>query len=661
MRQKSLQKNMMKYMKNSIPFFIVLLFVSLPVQSFTINNSTDSQSSNNLDVSSTSIMKTFSKAYSFSSPTLEYIDDTYTIQIEGAEHTMVNPGKPVIPFHFETVNLPFGSEVLDVAYEFDMIQFLNITGRIAQGINPQFDLHHLISPSTQPVSIFAGKDLFPSDWISFHTGGGLHFSEHVTFFVLRLYPARYDALNQQIQFIQDINVTITYREPTETLFPSHADYDLLIIAPDAYMNDLNRLVAHKNTVGMKTRSIALSTVYEQMFWSGRDEAEKIKYFIKTAVEEWGITYVLLVGGLHGQTAQWDLPIRSSYVVPPEEQEYAEESFISDLYYADLYDALGDFSSWDSNNDDQFSVWDESFMEEMDLYPDVYLGRLACRNTREVNILIDKIIVYEAEAADDAWFNNLILVAGDSYDDVNGYNEGELIAEEAITLLPDANPVKVYASIDDINRKTVNTAMNQGAGFAYFCGHGSPLSWSTHFPPDGNHWTTGYTVKDMMFLRNKEKLPITVVGGCHNGQFDVTLMNIVLGIREDGLHYFSTNPESFGDFWYNAWVPNCWAWWLTSCKNGGAIATIANTGLGTHGDGDLNVNGIADYLEVLDGWLELRFLELYGIEHQEFLGLNHGQTITEYLQRFHDDFWKMDTKMVQQWELFGDPSLKIAGY
>jgi hypothetical protein len=402
-----------------------------------------------------------------------------------------------------------------------------------------------------------------------------------------------------------------------------------------------------------------------MFWEGRDNAEKIKYFIKYAVEQWGITHVLLVGGLHGQTTRWDIPVRHSHVVPPVEQEYAEESFISDLYYADIYDSTGDFSSWDSNNDDIFAVWNESFHETMDLYPDVYLGRLACRNNVEVNTMINKIITYETEtSADDDWFSNVVLVAGDAYDDEMGFNEGELIAEKAIELMPGFNPVKVYARLDpkqDINRETVNNALNQGAGFAYFCGHGSVRSWSTHFPPDGKNWTGGYTIWDMPYLKNEGRYPITVVGGCHNGQFDVTLMNLVLGILHDGLQYFSREPGNWGDYWFSQWVPNCWAWWLTSKIGGGGIATIANTGLGTHGENDQDYNGVADYLEVLDGWLELRFLELYGRYKQDNLGENHGQTITEYLHRFLADDWKMDTKMVQQWELFGDPTLKIGGY
>jgi len=222
------------------------------------------------------------------------------------------------------------------------------------------------------------------------------------------------------------------------------------------------------------------------------------------------------------------------------------------------------------------------------------------------------------------------------------------------------PVNVFSSQKDINKETVNSAMNNGSGFAYFCGHGNPQSWNTHYPPNGTIWTTGYTTRDMIYLKNNDKLPVVVVGGCHNGQFDVTLRNILKGIREEGLRYFSSKG-TIGGFWYNEWIPRCWSWQLTVKKDGGAIATISNTGLGTHGDGDTDYNGIADYLEILNGWMEIRFFQLYGEEHQANLGENHGQTLIDYLNRFIGNNDKMDIKMVQQWELFGDPSMQIGGY
>ena len=40
---------------------------------------------------------------------------------------------------------------------------------------------------------------------------------------------------------------------------------------------------------------------------------------------------------------------------------------------------------------------------------------------------------------------------------------------------------------------------------------------------------------------------------------------------------------------------------------------------------------------------------------------HQEAITNYLNVFLGNKDEMDIKMVQQWQLFGDPSLKVGGY
>ena len=589
---------------------------------------------------------------SFTDPEVVKYGNYWVVRVTETNHNQfvlfdLNPGKPVLPVNISVFELMFGSEIIDVKYENSTPEIIELPGEIAY-CKASYDTIDGPKEIPKDLNIYARSDPYPADWVTTRSNGGLSQNEHVTFFNVRVYPVRYFPADNKLQFIRQISVNVTYNEPEEPLLPQESKYELLIIAPLSFKRLLRPLIFHKNRHGIKTEFASTASIYLQTK-EGRDNAEKIKYFIKNEIEESGIKYVLLVGGRRGPTYGWYVPVRYSKVVPPSEQEYPEQEFLSDLYFADIYDGLGNFSSWDSNNDNIFSVWNETFKEDMDLYPDVYLGRLACINGFDVRVMVNKIIKYERSSIGNKdWFNNFILVAGDSYNDTAQYNEGELISEKAITLMPGFNPVRVYAREDnDINRETVNTAMNEGAGFAFFCGHGNAGSWSTHFPPatsEKSNWTTGYNVFDMMFLRNGRKLPIVVVGGCHNGEFDVTLRNLI-----------KKNTSS------SSKLPKCWAWWLTSKVGGGAIATIANTGLGTHGDGDLDNNSVCDYLEILDGWLELRFFELYGTEGKDVLGANHGETITGYMNKFLGDDAKMDVKMVQQWQLFGDPSLKIGGY
>ena len=84
------------------------------------------------------------------------------------------------------------------------------------------------------------------------------------------------------------------------------------------------------------------------YW-GRDNAEQIKYFIKDALEQWNVTYVLLVGSIDL------LPIRTAAVqwYGPDNETLVVEDIITDLYYADIYDENDSFCSWDSNENDIF--------------------------------------------------------------------------------------------------------------------------------------------------------------------------------------------------------------------------------------------------------------------------------------------------------------------
>jgi len=656
---------MEKFVNKTIVIGIVVLF-SISSGINVIGSNLIKKTNNwGIEKSDFSDIKYLELDFSFSDPEIVAYKNYSIIRINETNHNRIvmfdlNPGKPVLPVNISVFNLEFGSKILDINYEhsppitYDLpnkMIFCKATSDGIKTVNIGMD-----------NSIYENDEPYPPDWIESHTGGGIIQKEHTTFFILRVYPVRYFPTEDNVQFIKTITVNISYVEPMKPLLEDTNRYDLLIVTPGEFKKQLQTLACHKNHNGVKTRISTVDEIYKTMYWQGRDKAEKIKYYIKTAIEKWGITHVLLAGGIKGQTLRWNIPVRYSYVDPTEEGETTEKSFLSDLYYADIYDSEGNFSSWDSDFDNKFSVWNKTLKDEMDLYPDVYLGRLPCRNKAELKIMIDKILNYEkTDKTNKDWFNNLLIVAGDSYEDSYGFIEGVLVSEQAKKLMPDFDYIEVYANqTNDINRKTVNTALRKGGGFAYFCGHGSIRTWSTHLAPDAEEWATGYNVEDMKYSRNKGKLPVTVVGGCHNGQFDVRLTNIIKGIFEDGLKYFQKKSPR-GQWWSGEWSTNCWAWWFTSQKKGGSIATIANTGLGYHGSADQDNDSIADYIEILDGWLELRFLEIYGTEGRDILGENHADTITSYLQRFIGDGHKLDVKMVQQWELFGDPSLKIGGY
>ncbi|MBU0496384.1 MAG: hypothetical protein KKC68_00585 [Candidatus Thermoplasmatota archaeon] len=584
-------------------------------------------------------VQTLTKTYTFSQPEITENNNLTFINVAETDFHSMGDGRPAIPVNLSTITFPFGTKITDITYSYNLPQTIPIPAIIS-----------FASCSTitqEDESIYQQNNTYPTGIVTYHTGGGLFDNKYQTILNLRVYPVIYHPTKNEISYTNNITVTIYYQEPETPLLQNLHEYDLLIITPQKFTKNLQPLISYKNKQNIKTKLITIETINKET--SGRDTPEKIKYTIKQAIEEDGITAVLLVGGIDGQSTTWDLPPRYSHVLIREgTQEIIEPQFLSDLYYADIYDSEGNFSSWDTNNNDIFAEYDHGIIDYMDLYPDVQLGRLPCRTTREVKIIVDKIISYET-TQNLEWFKNLILVSGDHWDDENHISEGIEIMKQTQTIMTGFKPVELYATQNNkLTVRDINKAMNQGAGFAYFCGHGSPTAWGIHYPPNAQGWApsitklgylTFYKPLYMNFLHNKNKLPITLVGGCNNGQFDRSIGKSL----QKGKLTFNTG---------------CWAWKLTIQKRGGSIATIANTGLGTHAMDDADNNGINDYLEVYDGWMELRFFELYAQQNIRILGQLHQETITQYLNTFLGNNDEMDIKMAQQWQLFGDPSLLI---
>jgi hypothetical protein len=262
---------------------------------------------------------------------------------------------------------------------------------------------------------------------------------------------------------------------------------------------------------------------------------------------------------------------------------------------------------------------------------------------EVNIMVDKIIEYETGKCEESWFKKFVAVAGDTYTD-NDYYEGENAAEDALNYMSDYTPIKLFTSDNSFTGPSdVIKTINQGCGFLLFMGHGSPTAWGTNKPYDDSGIIFGLKLPHMLFLRNQEKLPICVVGGCHNSMFNVSI------VHDTAWTVFPTYE--------------CWSWVLTHAKNGGSIATIGCTGLGYGKEDKHNpeLGGGGDYLNVL-------FFKEYAKYKTNYLGEIWSNTITSYLDEFTIDWDELgfsntglDAKTVQQWILFGDPSLYIGGY
>jgi hypothetical protein len=785
---------------------------------------------------------------------VEYSQEYFEFSNDDGNYLM-NPGKPMMPKIIQTFELPFGVSNIEVEIYPKTIETIEISNEIRPSPSP-IPLNSQSSVGLKYYKdneIYNSEKLYPTNWFQFSTGCGINVNmNRVTFINIHFYPYRYSPINNIITYMNSADIIIKYNEPEINPFPINTAYDFVIISPEKFSEELQRLVQHKTNLGFATILKTTEDIYDE--YDGVDKPEQIKYFIKDAIETWDIKYVLLVGGLNSViyakprddsnqgSKDWYVPVRYTNLYddpafPLQADTIHDPGTICDLYYADIYKTGGAFDDWNSNGDDVIMSWGKPGYENdtnPDYYPDVNLGRLACRNNAEVKTLVDKIITYEGNPIDPSWFEKMIVISGDGFLDQIDWNilwdtngltvgeyqihaqsknpEGVIGPEDIITITIDrggecsqseisfnhddhlnpaladgypAPPIaeivsisngdilsssnfqyepsdgeaylnwffwwanisyvgqvltirgksydpKPYGYLTDLHlwitndndetvfeewrnnsemyyegewvtgerllngrggalyympehfekdilwasngrltgQESVINAINKGSGFLFFSGHGSPNVWADQYPGiPGNRAggsVTGLQVTTlrpwppfidlpafpMDTLSNGEKLPIAVIGGCHNSQFNVSM---ILGVLDAMPWYFPNFPELH--MWCHGFpVPETFSWRLVRNPNGGAIASMGNTGLGygvPHKDATIGGG---------DGWITIEFFKQYGEEGFDILGETYSQTLTSYLNSFDmENLRAGHPKTVQQWALLGDPTLKIGGY
>ncbi|MGC9307603.1 MAG: C25 family cysteine peptidase [Thermoplasmatota archaeon] len=590
------------------------------------------------------------QTYRLREPRVTSMDATTTVTLDGAEY-LHEDGCPILPYETRTMTFPLGTRIIDVTATVSDVETRQMKHDIAPAA-PAVPLNSDDIPEASKGALYESTDPYPAEWVRWNTYGGLRDGKHVTILSLQVFPARYTPKTDTLEQAGSFEVTVTYEAPAEPLLATAGDaYDLLIVAPAEFTDILQPLVQHKEDHGLDTKLVTVDEIYSSA--QGRDNAEKIKYYIKDAVEDWGVQYVLLAGGLKSllMGQDWHVPVR--YV---HNRMSSEPTYISDLYYADIYDAEGNFSSWDTDDDGVYGEWSYTGRDHVEAYPDVYVGRLACRNTREMDTVVNKIIDYETTAAGSEWFNRVVLAAGDTFNDRSGEDilEGEVTTQRTADILDGFDPVKLWWSEGNLKQSKIVDAISQGSGFVHFSGHGSPGMWmGKDFTDDpSGEYILGLEVYHMQLLQNDGQYGIWVIGGCHNSMFNATLLDSAIGC----VMSLTGSPT-----WYWMPVPECFGWWPVKVRGGGAIATFGCTGLGLGTIGDHNEDGIPDCMQYLLGNLELRFFEQYGDDGVDILGEAWGNAISGYNDAFPPMEDQADMKTVQEWVLLGDPSLKIGGY
>ena len=202
-----------------------------------------------------------------------------------------------------------------------------------------------------------------------------------------VFPLRWNPVTGELQKLVSLEIEIRTAPLADRPFCSGAkddDFKRMLIVTDSSLESIFQLLADRRTdQGILTEVVTMDAVYATS--SGRDDAEKLRNFVKDYYTVNGLDFLLLGGDT-------DLvPFRYAYAMTCEAGLHPrEDSLPCDLYFSDLD------GTWDANMNDIFGEVDD----EVDLHPDIFVGRATVENVTEAQVRVNKIRAHEDAFTED---------------------------------------------------------------------------------------------------------------------------------------------------------------------------------------------------------------------------------------------------------------------
>ncbi len=316
--------------------------------------------------------------------------------------------------------------------------------------------------------------------------------------------------------------------------------EFMIVAPRVFLDSLGDYARQKSP-SLATAVVALEDLLRDS--SGRDDPERLKRALFAAWRERGLHYVLLVGDAD------IMPVRYMVLdrVTPPAFDYA--FYPSDLYYADLARADGEFDDWNARKDDFHADYfgevrgeknkhDPINYDHIDYKPEIAVGRWPVDTAAEVATLIQKSLRYEqscvptsnpptaAFIAVDGWIDNAPIM-----DAISGRLPPGWRAEKRYSTpanLPAAAGAPAGTTPPRPTEEEVVGLLNSGVALMLHSGHGYD---------DG--WDRCISVASLSKMHNADRLPVMLSAGCSTARF-ATLPPYEAYVDVNGVEHKGTN-------------------------------------------------------------------------------------------------------------------------
>ena len=280
--------------------------------------------------------------------------------------------------------------------------------------------------------------------------------------------------------------------PSSTgVFAANGSATYLLITNEELAPAFQALVDRRTSQGFPGKLVTVESISSH--YSGVDTPEQIRNCVRDHYLNHGTLYVALGGDDMIVPVRYCDPKSSSFEMP------------ADLYYSDM-----DGGDWDANHNGIYGQLGD--VDEIELTPDVHLGRIPVRTVENAIAYIDKVVIYET-ATPDGFANSMILFgawgfySGDArrrdflhHDPVSGAEFHQMYRYyRFIQPYWQAMPLHVfwdaYSSWDTevcgdyvLTLDRLSEKLNEGYHFLFYWGHGAPGAWGM---ARGRRFTSGH--------------------------------------------------------------------------------------------------------------------------------------------------------------------------
>ena len=443
-----------------------------------------------------------------------------------------NIGEPQLPLLLVHLSIPSDKEISEIHVlrsENVLIdgEFLLLPVQKPKALSDNTPIEFIKPLST----IYSSKKLYPEKLTGVVYSGYLS-GYHISSFVIS--PFQYDPSNSSLQFHTELEIEIIYKDIKEYIeFPAFRTfssqkileenivklvdnfsdlhkpaipviddrpihlkeeiYEYLIIASPEMTDEFQALAEWKQQKGLYTAILSTTEIYDT--YSGNDNAEKIRNCIKDYYQNHGTLWVLLGGDIYR------VPYREAFAFNCEYGQFWHNYIPCDLYFSDLD------GTWNDNGNDVYGELEDN----IDMFPDVFVGRASVENETEAADFVSKILTYEKNPPLDYLDDMLFLASVLWNDPYTDSGQSKNLIDELY--VPDQfDPItKLYQSMGNINYDDVMANLNEGKSIVNHCGH----AWYSAMSLGNGHLYNS----DMDALTNAPAFSIWFTIGCWPAAFD----------------------------------------------------------------------------------------------------------------------------------------------